>query len=123
MPRYALFAVLLGAAPLGAQTTDVDARNRAILAAALREAPKDGDVRARFYSVKDDTVVVAVLQTILPRDSTPGETLVYFHTVVRRNGEWVSVGPRNATPMVLARPTYAPAKVLPPPPGNRVSRP
>jgi len=69
MSRYTLVAILLGAAPLSAQATVVDARNRAILAAVLREAPKEGDVWAGLYIVKGDTAVVAVMQTSLPRET------------------------------------------------------
>lgn len=123
MRRYALVIAFLGAAQLSAQTTDVDVRDRAIVAAALLEAPREGNVWARLYKLRDDTAVVAVLQTVLPRDTTPGETLIYFDTVVRRDGDWVSVGPRKTMPVVLPTRKYTPTKLAPPPPANRVSRP
>ena len=123
MLRFALVVALLGAAPLSGQTTDVDARDRAILAAALLEAPREGKVWARLNKVKDDTAVVALFQTVLPRDTTPGETLIYFDTVVRRDGDWVSVGPRRTMPVVFPTRNSTPTKLAPPPPANRVSRP
>jgi len=63
------------------------------------------------------------MSTTLPRDTTPGEVLNYFDTVVRRDGEWVSVGPRRPIAAVWTKPNYTPTKLAPPAPANRISRP
>ncbi|MDF2773084.1 MAG: hypothetical protein K0S86_2579 [Geminicoccaceae bacterium] len=83
MLRFALVVALLGAAPLSGQTTDVDARDRAILAAALLEAPREGKVWARLNKVKDWV-------SVGPRRTMP----VVFPT-------------RNSTPTKLAPPPPA----------------
>ena len=80
-------------------------------------------MQARLYSFNVDTAVIVVWRATPPRDTTPGEALSYLDTVVRHDGEWVSVGPRRAFPLVLPKPNSTPTKLAPPPPANRVSRP